>query len=54
MWEVVCMIIAVFLVVLGIASTIIKLLDRNRLHVTLWSEVIMLTIGISYLIWYCN
>lgn len=48
------MVIAVFLIVAGIASTILKLLDKNKLYVTLWPQVIMLTIGISYLIWYCN
>ena len=54
MWQMICMVIAVFLIVASIASAIIKLLDRNKLYVTLWPQVIMLTIGISYLVWYCN
>lgn len=50
------MVIAVFLIVLGILSFISKLAVAiaNRTKYNLVLELIIITIGLSYLIWYCN
>ena len=56
MWQTILMCIAVFMVILGLVSFIIRLakviIEKNT--TIFLGEVILLTIGISYLIWYCN
>lgn len=50
------MIVATFLVVFGICSFILRIVEAlaNKTNNSLWTEMFMITIGLSYLIWYCN
>ena len=56
MWQIICMIIAVFLVVEGILGAVMNVV--NAIHANedpKWFGVILfLTVGLSYLIWFCN
>lgn len=52
----VLMVIAVFLMVFGIISSISKIVEAclNKEDTKLWLDMIIISIGLSYLIWYCN
>lgn len=61
MWQTIVMIIAVFIVVWGLAlmlmkmvSAIASIINKTSYKCNIFIEIIMITIGISYLIWYCQ
>ena len=56
MWQTIFLVIAVFLVVFGIIATVVDLTKAivvNRSY-NFFPQIIMITIGLSYIIWYCN
>ena len=61
MWQTILMCIAVFDVVWGLALMLMKMvgaisnsINKTNFKYNIFMEIIMITIGISYLIWYCN
>lgn len=61
MWQTILMCIAVFMVVFGLVNFIMKMvgaigniINKTSFKYNLNIEIIMITIGISYLIWYCH
>ena len=56
MWQTIVMVAAVFLAIGGITRMLIKLIGAiiDRQKVNLIAQIIIISISISYLIWYCN
>lgn len=52
--DIIFMVIAVFLVILGICSMVIKVTECKKRKIVLLAEAFMIAIGLSYLIWFCN
>lgn len=50
------MVLAVFLIVSDVVSLIIKFTKAivYKRNDTVWAEIVWITIGLSYLIWFCN
>lgn len=44
--------VACFMVTFGVISTVNKVARRDRY--SLWIEVIMVSIGMTYILWFCN
>lgn len=56
-WQILLMVLAVLFIVMSIYYTISRILDiiiNERESCAWWPAVMFLTIGISYLIWFCN
>lgn len=61
MWQTILMCIAVLFVVVGCASTLSKIIQaltcsilKQNFKYNLVIDIILVSIGISYLIWYCQ
>ena len=55
-WTIVLLVIAVWMLVHGIISTTLRIIEFVKIdrEINLTANIIFITIGLSYILWWCN